>query len=102
RQALVTTDMVVCAHVFVAGTADQQRSRYQFKGAAGALAAEAALTHVGERERAMRLREWPLARRRIAPVVDHRHRISLQKCRCGHDGNLEIAPEAGNVPGAAP
>ena len=49
RQAFVAADvMIVGADIFVAGMADQDRSRHQFERAPALGAAEAALAHIGD------------------------------------------------------
>ena len=57
RQALVAADVVMGAGIFVAGMADQHRSRHQFAELAAAVQAETALAHIGDRVAAMLLRE---------------------------------------------
>ena len=49
RQAFVAADVVMGADIFVAGMADQDRSRHQFVETPAAMAAEAALAHIGDR-----------------------------------------------------
>jgi hypothetical protein len=47
RQALVAADVLVGADIFIAGMADQHRSRHQFAELAAAVQAETALAHIG-------------------------------------------------------
>ena len=49
RQAFIAATMLMAADVFVAGMADQDRSRHQFERPSPRPAAEAALAHIGDR-----------------------------------------------------
>ena len=96
RQALVAADMVVGAGVFVAGMADQHRSRHQFAELAAAMQAETALAHIGDRVTAMLLRERPVAGPRAAAKVGHGNGFALDERGRDHPANLVMAPRRRN------
>jgi hypothetical protein len=88
-QAGVAAAMVLMrAQVFIAGMADQHRPGHQLVGPAAVPVAEAAAPHVGDRIGLVQLHEGPLALRRLAAVVHHRHGALLQGGGDGHRAGL--------------
>ena len=71
RQALVAADVVMRAGIFVAGMADQHRSRHQLAGLAAAAQAETAFAHIGNRVARMQFRERLVIRPGIAAELGH-------------------------------
>src|SRR6516165_2291081 len=77
-QTFVTAAMIVGAHVFVPGMADEDRSGHQVERFAPRVIAETALAHVGQGEAVMHLDERLVGRSSIAPVIDHGYRSASQ------------------------
>ena len=95
RQALVAADVLMGAGIFVAGMADQHRSRHQFAELAAAVQAETALADIGDRVAAMLLprtacRRVPRVQRKSDTEMDLR---SQQRGR-GHAVKFRYARAA--------
>ena len=88
RQALVAADVIVGAEIFIAGIADQDRSRHQVEAPAAAAAAEAALAHIGNRMTAILLDKRLVVRSGRATEVGRRNQPALQQGRSHHRGKL--------------
>src|SRR6202047_982055 len=69
RQALVSADMIMGTHEFVAGMADQDRSRHQLEETATAVAAKTAFADIVDRMAGVLLHERLVARRGAAPEL---------------------------------
>src|SRR5216683_936873 len=96
RQAFVAADVIVGTDIFVAGMADQDRSRHQLEEAAARAAAEAALAHIGDRVAAVPLHERRIVRPGAAAEVGHRDGLLLQKRGCGHAAILALRARRSN------
>ena len=94
RQALVAADVLVGAGIFIAGMADQHRSRHQFAELAPAVQAETALAHIGNRVTAMLLRERPVAGPRAAAKIGHGYQFALDERVRDHPGRSSYGPAA--------
>src|SRR5258707_154328 len=70
--------------------ADQDRSRHQLEEAPAAVAAEAALAHIGDRMTLVAFCERLVAGRCRAAKVPHRDGFALQKGRSVHTANLGL------------
>jgi hypothetical protein len=88
RQAFVAADMLVGAGVFIAGMADQHRSRHQLAELAAAMQAKTALAHIGNRVMAMLLRERLVAGPRGAAKVGNGNGFALEKPGRRHPADL--------------
>ena len=76
RQALVAADVLMGAGIFVAGMADQHRSRHQFTELAAAAQAKTALADIGDRVAAVLFRERPVAGSRTTAELGYRDESS--------------------------
>ena len=88
------TDVVVGADIFVAGMADQDRSRHQLVEAAAAMAAKTALAHIGDRMTVELFRKRLVARSRGAAEVGHGNVVALEKRRPVHARRFRAAGAA--------
>ena len=79
--------MIMAADVFVAGMADQDRSRHQFERPPARPAAETALAHIGDRMAVELLDERPVVRPGRAPEVGHGNRV-----RAAGEASLVMRP----------
>ena len=90
RQALVAADVFVGAGIFVAGMADQHRSRHQLAELAAAVQAETALAHIGNRVTAVLLRKRLIARAGGAAEVGNRNRLAFEQRGGCHAADLAM------------
>ena len=97
RQAFVAADMVMGADVFVAGMADQDRSRHQLEEPAAASATEAALAHIGDR---VAVDTAPRTACRPAPALQRKSDTEMDpRCRsvvARHAANLGLRARRSN------
>ena len=96
RQALVAAAMLMAAKVFVAGMADQDRSRHQFERFPAHPAAKTALAHIGDRMAVEMLGERLVVRSGVAPEIGHGNATALQQGRPDHALNLRLQTGRGN------
>src|SRR5262249_28082991 len=85
-QTFIAEDMIMGAHVLVAGMADEQRTGDELEESAARAAPQAALAHVGEREIAMLFGERCVAGPDVAPIVDDGDRLASKQRRDCHAG----------------
>src|SRR5215510_7110937 len=88
--------MVVGADIFVAGESDQHRSRHQLMGAAAAMAAKAALAHIGDRVGRKLFGERLVVRSRSAAELGHRNVVTIEQRPADHPRNVSMIPKSGS------
>src|SRR6185437_2704102 len=101
RQAFVAAHVIVGAHEFVAGIADQDRSSHEFEAVAAGGATKTSLAYVGDRMAAILFDKRLVVRSRRAAEIGHRDQAALQQRRshsekkASRTGAAEQPAEAG-------